>query len=281
MNIFVVPAVLFGLAIGSFINVVVYRLPRNESVIRPRSACPECGCTIAWFDNIPILSWILLRARCRVCGARISFVYPVIEFTLALMFGLTAHLSARNLDWDTNAQAVASLLIVGAFAWLCAIGVALTAIDVRTNELPNKLVLSLYLVGIPLLTTSSLINQNSQQLVRAFFGLLILGLFYSSLSLFISLGMGMGDVKLSGILGFYLAWLSWGSFIVGSLAAFGLGAGAGLTLIAVGKANRKSSIAFGPWMLLGAGVGALWGHELWSSYISVINSTLLSISSRG
>src|SRR5580698_9168633 len=126
-----------GLAVGSFLNVVIYRVPRGESIVRPRSSCPSCGAPIRERDNIPVVSWLVLRGRCRDCQAPISARYPLVEFSTGVLFGLTAwHFGA---DWA-----------LPAYLYLAAIGVALAMIDLDVHRLPNKIVLPSY-AAVPLL----------------------------------------------------------------------------------------------------------------------------------
>jgi leader peptidase (prepilin peptidase)/N-methyltransferase len=261
-----------GAAIGSFLNVVVYRVPRGESVVSPRSACPRCGHTIRSVDNVPVLSWMLLRGRCRDCAAPISVRYPVVELGTAVFFALVAWWLVSGYvasgDLRTSA-AIAALLALVAYLYLAAISVALTLIDLDTHTLPNKIVLPAYAVGIALLGASALFAADYGRLLSAGVGMASLWLLYLAAALLYPGGMGLGDVKLAGVLGLFLGWLGWGSLFVGAFAAFILGGVFALVLLATKRVTRKGGIPFGPWMLAGAWVGILAGESVWRWYLAL------------
>jgi leader peptidase (prepilin peptidase)/N-methyltransferase len=252
----VVPVTVLGLLVGSFLNVVVWRVPRGESVVHPPSACPGCGREIRPRDNVPVLSWLLLRGRCRDCGTTISARYPLVEAATAVLFGLVAlHLPA----WA-----------VPAYAYLAAIGVALALIDLDTHRLPNAIVLPSYPVLAALLALASWGEGDWPALLRAAVGGLALWVAYCAMWVAYPRGMGFGDVKLAGLLGAALAWLGWGPFAVGAFAAFLLGGVFSIGLLLTGRASRGTGIPFGPWMLLGAAVGVAVGEPLWDAYLSLV-----------
>lgn len=246
-----------GLAVGSFLNVVIWRVPRGESVVHPPSACPSCGTRIRARDNVPVVSWLLLRGRCRDCGAPISVRYPLVEAGTAVAFVLVA--LRIGFDWA-----------LPAYLYLAAVGVALALIDLDTHRLPNAIVLPSYLVGAVLLTLASAGTGSWDALLRAAVGAVGLFLVYFLAALAYPSGMGFGDVKLAGVLGMYLAWLGWGTFAVGAFAAFLLGGVFGIALILVRHGDRKTGIPFGPWMILGAAVGIGWGEQIWSGYVGLL-----------
>ena len=257
MTLLVVLVGLVGVLIGSFLNVVIWRVPRGESIVRPPSHCPSCDRPIAPRDNIPVLSWLLLRGRCRHCGARISARYPLVELltaavwvALALRIGLSADLPA--------------------FLYLGAIGVALALIDIDVKRLPNAIVLPSYPVLAVLLLVAAAVDDRWGDLLRAVAGGAILYAVYFLLVLVYPRGMGFGDVKLAGLLGAALAWLGWGELAVGGFAAFLFGGVFGLLLMVVRRAGRRSQIPFGPWMLLGAFVAVLWGGALADLYLDAV-----------
>ena len=252
----VLPVTVLGLLIGSFLNVVVWRVPRGESVSHPPSACPSCGHAIRARDNVPVLSWLLLRGRCRDCRAPISARYPAVEALTAVLFGLVA--------WHLPAWAVP------AFAYLAAIGVALALIDLDTHRLPNAIVLPSYPVLAVLLTVASWGEGDWPALLRALIGGVALWAAYLALILAYPAGMGFGDVKLAGLLGGALAWLGWGAFAIGSFSAFLLGGVYSIGLVIAGRAGRKTGIPFGPWMILGAAVGIAVGEPLWDAYLGLL-----------
>ncbi|WP_241961107.1 prepilin peptidase [Salinibacterium hongtaonis] len=253
-----------GLLIGSFLNVVVYRLPLRESIVSPGSRCPKCGHPVRWWDNLPVVSWLLLRGRCRDCQASISLRYPAVELLTGALFAATAWWA-----FSTDAvDGVAVLPFLVAVLYLAAISVALGLIDLDTHTLPNRIVGPAYIVAGALLATTSLMSGDIGALVRAAIGAAILFLAYLVMALARPGGMGLGDVKLAGVLGLYLGWLGWGSLAVGGFAAFLLGGLYSIALLALRKANRKSGIPFGPWMLGGAWVGIFAGQPVWDAYLS-------------
>ena len=250
--------VVLGLAVGSFLNVVVWRVPRKESVVYPSSACPQCGHAIRWFDNIPVISWLMLRARCRDCGELISWRYPAVEASTAILFGAVAlHLGPSA--------------AIPAFLYLAAISVALTLIDLDTHTLPNVIVLPAYPVAAGLLLFTTWAEGDWWAMVRAVVGGCVLFAAYLLMALVYPGGMGFGDIKLAGVLGVYLAWLGWGVLAVGAFGAFVLGGVFGIALIASRRVGRKSGIPFGPWMIAGAFLGIFAGQPLWDSYLGLMN----------
>lgn len=253
-------AVLFGALIGSFLNVVIWRVPQGLSIVRPPSACPGCSAPIAWYDNIPILSYLVLRGRCRHCGARISARYPVIEALTAVLFGLVV--------WGAYLGAYPVILTPALLYWV-AIAVALTVIDLDHHRLPNVIVYPTYVVTAVLLIVASMVTGDYGRLLSAAIGLVALGGFYFALAIARPGGMGLGDVKLAGALGLLLGWLGWSQLIVGGFAAFVLGGVIGIALMIGRRANRKTPLPFGPFMLLGAAVGVCAGPALAQSYLSL------------
>ena len=248
-----------GLMIGSFLNVVIWRVPRDESVVRPRSHCPSCGHPVRPYDDIPVVSWVVLRGRCRDCGERISIRYPLVELGTAVLFGITgAHF---GLSWE-----------LPAYLYLVAIGVALALIDIDVHRLPNKIVLPSYVVVPVLLTIASLGNDDWNALLRAGIGGVALYAVYFLLRLAYPQGMGFGDVKLAGILGMYLAWLGWGQLAVGAFLGFLLGGVVGGALMVVNRANRKSKLPFGPFMIAGAYLAVLFGAQISDLYLDLFVS---------
>jgi len=243
---------LFGLMVGSFLNVVIHRVPRKESVVHPRSRCPGCGTQLAERDNVPVLSWVVLRGKCRSCGMRISARYPLVELlTAALFVGVGARFGA---DW-----AVPAFLVFTA----CLLSVA--AVDIEHFIVPNRILLATVAVGGPLLLVASAADgwhHARDALLAGAIGfglLLVVNLVYPA-------GMGMGDVKLAGVEGLFLGYLGVGHLLVGLFLGFLLGSVGGVALIASGVRTRKDHIPFAPFLAAGAYIALLAGHGLLDLY---------------
>jgi leader peptidase (prepilin peptidase)/N-methyltransferase len=246
---------LLGLLIGSFLNVVVWRLPRGESLVRPRSRCPRCETPIRPRDNVPVVSWLLLRGRCRSCGEPISARYPMVELLTAFVFG---SLAARlGLDWA-----------LPAFLYLGAVCVALALIDLDHKRLPDKLTLPSYVVGLVLLSLAAVADGSPRVVVRVLGGMAVLYGFYFLLAFAYPAGMGFGDVKLAGVLGLYLGYLGWGSVAVGLFLGFLFGGVFSVGALLLRRATRKSQVPYGPFMIAGAFVAIWFGHALADAYLN-------------
>ena len=236
-----------GAVVGSFLNVVIHRLPRGESLVHPRSRCPGCGKQIASYDNVPIVSWLALRGRCRHCGEPISPRYPVVELLTALVF--VAVVLVRGFDDDL----ILELPFVAAL-------IALAGIDLDHKLLPNRIVYPMAAYGViaTLLVDRDDLVENLVSGAGAFAFLLVAVLAYPR-------GMGMGDVKLAGAMGLYLG----ASVIPALLVGFLSGSVVGLAILArEGAAARKKAIPFGVFLALGGIVGVLAGPELIDLYQS-------------
>lgn len=256
MSIVVVTAAVFGLAIGSFLNVVIWRVPRGESVVRPRSHCPDCGTAIAPRDEVPVLSWVLLRGRCRACGVRFGARYPLVELTCGLLF---AAMAARFPWPGSGAESIRSL---PAFLYLAGVGLALAVIDIDTKRLPNSLTLPSYPISLALLSVASLTGAGLRPLLQALAGAAAMYAVYFILWFAAPGGMGFGDVKLAGVLGGYLGWLGWSILAVGLLGGWILGGIIGIALMLTGRAGRKTKIPLGPFMIAGAFLAIFAGHAI-------------------
>jgi leader peptidase (prepilin peptidase)/N-methyltransferase len=247
---FALAAVAFapGLALGSFLNVVAARVPLRRSVIHPRSACMSCGQEIRAVDNIPLVSYALLRGRCRNCRTRIPFVYPAVELVTALLiaacvfvFGLTAE------------AAVAALF--------CAVLVAVSAIDLEHRIIPNRIVLPATAVVLLANTARDLTPEWTIAALGASGFLLAAALAYPA-------GMGMGDVKLALFIGAALGKTVAVAMMAGMLAAMI----PGLFLFARhGSKARKMGIPFGPFLAIGSVVALFWGHDILSAYFGTLH----------
>jgi leader peptidase (prepilin peptidase) / N-methyltransferase len=238
---------LFGALIGSFLNVVAHRVPAGESLVSPGSHCPHCGAPVRPWDNVPVVSWLVLRGRCRDCNAPISPRYPLVELVTALVFA--AVVAVRGFDDDL----VLELPFVAAL-------IALAAIDFDHKLLPNKIVYPLAAYGViaTLLVDRDDLVENLIAGAGAFAFLLAAVIAYPR-------GMGMGDVKLGGAMGLYLGL----SVIPALLAAFLSGSIVGVIILArEGAAGRKKAVPFGVFLALGGIVGVLAGPELIDVYES-------------
>ncbi|MFN2518589.1 MAG: A24 family peptidase [Jatrophihabitantaceae bacterium] len=251
---------LLGLAIGSFLNVVIYRVPAGESVVSPASRCPSCRSEIHNRHNVPVLGWLVLRGRCFACGASISARYPILEATTAVLFMVvTFSFVGRHL-----APALP------AYLYLAAAGLALALIDLDTKRLPDKIVLPSYAVVSVLLTIASVATHDWWALARAGIGGAALFAFYLALALAYPAGMGFGDVKLSGILGVILAYLSWSALIVGAFGGFMLGAVVGVVVMASKRGGRKTALPFGPFMITAAFIAIFAAHPIANAYLQLL-----------
>jgi len=234
-----------GALIGSFLNVVVHRLPRRESLVKPGSHCPACDAAVRPYDNVPVLSWLVLRGRCRDCGVRIPARYPLLELLTALLFVAVA--AVRGVD--------TGLLLELPFV---AMLVAVAGIDYEHRIIPNRIVVPAAVWG---LAVAAILHpdQLPELLIAgagAFLFLLLAAVAYPA-------GMGMGDVKLGGVMGLYLGI----AVIPALLAAFLAGTLFGLAKIArEGPGARKSGVPFGPFLAIGGILGVLAGPELVDLY---------------
>jgi leader peptidase (prepilin peptidase)/N-methyltransferase len=244
-----------GLVIGSFLNVVIWRVPRGESVVRPPSHCPGCDREITARDNVPVLSWLLLRGRCRHCGTPISVRYPAVELATAVLFAVVAY-------------GIGPAAELPAYLYLTAVGVALAVIDLDHRRLPNALTLPSYLVVGALLTVASAVTGDWWALVRAGVAMAAWYCVLFALAVAVPRGMGFGDVKLAGMLGLALGWLGWGEAVVGFFLGFGYGALVSVALIALGRAGRKSTVPFGPFLVAGALTAVLYGDVIARQYVT-------------
>jgi len=234
-----------GAIVGSFLNVVIHRVPRGESVATPRSRCPSCEMEVAARDNVPILSWFLLRGRCRHCGAPISKRYPLVELLTATVFAGVA--LARGVDTD--------LILQLPFA---AVLIAVAAIDLEHRKVPNAITgpAAVWAVAAAAVLQTAELPELLVAGAAAFTALLLAALAYPG-------GMGMGDVKLAGVMGLYLGL----SVAPAMLIAFLTGSAVGLGMMArQGLAARKSALAFGPFLAIGGLAGLLAGPELVQLY---------------
>jgi leader peptidase (prepilin peptidase) / N-methyltransferase len=248
-GVVVVFSAVIGLAIGSFLNVVIWRVPRKESVVRPPSHCPQCETPIRPADNIPVLSWLLLRGKCRHCGLPIPVRYPLVEASCGVLFAAVA--ARFGASWELPAYLV-----------LAAALLAISLIDLEHFIVPDRITAPLTLSALALLGVATVAEADGWRFGRALLGGVAFFAFLLLLNLLYPKGMGMGDVKLAFSLGLFLGWLGWGQVFLGGFLAFLLGAVVGVGLIATGIKGRKDVVPFGPFLALGTMVTILVGAPI-------------------
>jgi leader peptidase (prepilin peptidase)/N-methyltransferase len=260
-----------GLGVGSFLTVVAHRVPVGLSLAGSPSACPQCGTTLAVRDSLPLVSWALLRGACRYCRRPIPARYPLVEAATGVGFALAAltFLPAAA-STAVPRSAVAGTLELLAYLYLAAISVALAAIDIEVRRLPDAIVLPAYAVGVALLGTADLLRGDLAAAGLAAAGGVLSFLFYLALALVRPGGMGLGDVKLAGVLGLFLGQAGAAALLVGTLAAFVLGGLFGAALLISRRSSRSAAMPFGPWMLAGAWTGILLGAPVLSAYLTSV-----------
>ncbi|MGQ9685185.1 MAG: prepilin peptidase [Thiobacillaceae bacterium] len=266
-------AVVLGLLVGSFLNVVIHRLPRMlerewqaqcaelkgettatappYNLLLPRSACPQCGHVIRWYENIPLLSFALLKGRCSACGHPIGWRYPAVEAASGLLAGYAAW------HFGVNTQALAAMVLVWAL-------LALSVIDLTTHLLPDRITQPLLWAGL-LVNWQGVFVPLEHALLGAVAGYSTLWLVYHAFRLITGKeGMGHGDFKLLSALG---AWLGWQMLPIIILASSLCGAVVGACLIALAGHDRTRPIPFGPWLALGGVVALFWGEGILRLYL--------------
>jgi leader peptidase (prepilin peptidase)/N-methyltransferase len=243
-------AALVGAIVGSFLNVVIVRLPRDESVVAPRSRCRACGTELAWFDNIPVLSFLALRGRCRACGATISPRYPIVELVTAAAFALVA--------WRT---AVITDVLAG-WLFLSAL-IAITAIDLEHQTIPDRITLPGIVVGF---LTSFLGTRVSW--LDSLIGIALGGGILFAVIVLSGGGMGGGDMKLGAMIG---AFLGYKLALLALFVAVIVGGVAAVALLSTGIRGRKDAIPFGPFLAIGAAVAMLCGEAILAWYVKAFS----------
>jgi leader peptidase (prepilin peptidase)/N-methyltransferase len=239
-----VAVILFGLAIGSFLNVVIARLPERRSLWRPGSACPGCDAGIPWYDNIPVLSFLVLRGRCRACGMAISWQYPVVEAVTGAAF-LAAYAAFGPTARCLEAAALLSALI------------AVSVIDLRLQIIPDAITLPYIVAGV-------LISVGTRSWPDALLGVVVGGGVFLAIILIQPAGMGGGDMKLAAMLG---AFLGWKALFFSLFVAVTVGGALALFLLATGLRGRKDPVPFGPFLALGGATGLFWGERVVAWYL--------------
>lgn len=246
-----------GLLVGSFLNVVIYRVPAGLSLVRPGSACPHCHHPVRSYDNVPVVSWGLLRGRCRDCSAPISARYPLVELATGALFALTGW------RFGLTAYGVAVLVLMAA-------GVALFLIDLDHQRLPF-VITTTAAVGSGVALVADAVLAGPAPILRAVLSAGLWLAVYGGIWLATAgRGMGLGDVALAPVLGVVLGWLGWGPSAVGLMGGFVIGSLVGVALMSSGRAGARSRIPHGPFLLAGAALGLFAGEILWSAYLGVV-----------
>jgi leader peptidase (prepilin peptidase)/N-methyltransferase len=234
----VVASTLIGLAVGSFLNVVIYRVPLGRSIVRPPSACPACAAPVGPADNIPVVSWLLLRGRCRQCGVAISWRYPIVEILTAVLFAVTAVRFGSS--WTLPAE----LAFVGGT-------LALAAVDLERYLLPRAILYpTLVLVGLGVLVAATATGQWRRLAIAAACSAGAFGVFYV-INWIRPSWLGFGDVRLASLLGLALGWVGPWYLLIGFMVANFLGAALGVALMLAGRASRSTPLPYG--VFLGSG----------------------------
>lgn len=243
----VVACVTLGLLIGSFLTVVVDRVPRGASVVAPPSACGACGARLGVPDLVPVLSWLALRGRCRRCRASIGIEPVVVELSTAASF------VAFGLHFGATVETVA-------FCVLAAALVALTWIDLREQRLPREITYTGIVIGAPLLTIAALIRDEPRRIGMMALGAAIALAIMALIHVASRGGMGDGDVRLAPLLGLYLGWLNPGTVPVGLFYGFVLGAFVGVAVLIAKRGDRRTAVPFGPFLAAGTVLAVFTGQ---------------------
>lgn len=243
-----------GLVVGSFLNVVIHRVPNNQSVVAPRSSCPSCGTELANRDNIPVVSWLVLRGRCRTCGTAISKQYPLVELATGLLFGLMGLRFGET--WA-----------LGGFLFWTAGLVALSVVDLHTYRLPNRILYPTLATTSFLLVAAAVLHRDARGAAEAAAGgviafLLLFVVYFASPK-----AMGFGDVRLAGLVGVALGWVELPLVGIGLLLSFVFASVVGIGLMAAGKRSRKDRVPFGPFLAAGSLVAVLLSEPILTLYL--------------
>jgi leader peptidase (prepilin peptidase) / N-methyltransferase len=244
----------FGAIIGSFLNVCIYRLPRDKSIVQPRSACPACGVRIRYYDNIPILSYFALRARCRACGVRLSAVYPFVEALTGLLFLFLFRINGLSAE-------------SGALMLFTALLIVISFIDVEFQIIPDLLSLGGLGAGLALSFVRPFLGYKDAFLGAALGGGLLFAIAYGYQLATKKEGMGGGDIKLLGMIG---AFCGLKGVIFSLLSGSLMGTFVGVPLMIINRGGMKYAIPFGPFLSAGALVYVFFGDYLIEAFMALV-----------
>lgn len=267
-----VGAGVLGLLIGSFLNVVIHRVPEARSILAPPSTCPACGARVRWFDNVPIVSWLALRGRCRDCGAGISARYPLVELATGAAFALIAvgFAPAGLLPSPARLPDPAQwLVLVGCLAFAAA-GIALAAIDLERHRLPTPIIVTGAAVLLVSLSGAAALRGDLAAMLTALAAGGAMGVLFLLIVIIRPDGMGLGDVRLAVLVGLATGWVGWPAVVLALLSAFFIGSVIGIVVMLARGGDRRTAIAFGPSLLAGAWIGILVGPAAWHWYGGIL-----------
>ena len=245
---------IYGLIIGSFLNVCIYRIPRNESIAWPGSHCPTCSHNLKWYDNIPLVSYIVLKGKCRYCKTNISAQYPLVESLNAVMYIIMYMKFGFKLDFIF-------------YSLISSVLVSVIFIDLKEMIIPDSLVLCILVLSIIYKIINHFLYGISPEIINSILGLLLAGGLFLAIVILSRGGMGGGDVTLIGALGFVLGVKY---IVLNIFLSFVLGAIISIVLLAAKIKTRKDPIPFGPFIVLGFFITVLWGQDIINWYFSLL-----------
>lgn len=246
---------IYGLLIGSFLNVCIYRIPKEESIAFPASHCPNCDTPLRWYDNIPVFSYLFLKGKCRYCSTSISSKYPIVEFLNAIIYLILFYYFHLSIDFIFYALISSTLIVI-------------TYIDLEEMIIPDVLVLIILGLSVVQKSLNYFINSVSFNIFGSLLGLILAGGLFLLIVVLSRGGMGGGDVTLIGVLGFVLGVKN---ILLTIFLSFILGALISIFLLASKLKTRKDPIPFGPFIILGFFISLLWGNSLIDWYFNLIS----------
>ena len=258
MTLGVILAFVLGLIFGSFGTVAAHRIPRRETIVTGRSKCPNCGRQIKANENVPVVSYLVLRGKCPGCGARISLRYPLAELATGVLFALAV----------VKFEVTVTAAVYAAFFWVL---VVLTVIDLEHKLLPNRIVYPTFVAGWVGIVVAALVDGDTARLRSAALGAVVFGGFFLVVAFIYPAGMGGGDVKLAFVLGTFVGYAGGvGAVLVGMFASFLLGGVIGIIAIRVSGKGRKTQIPFGPFLALGSVIAIFLGERIAEGYVEFL-----------